>query len=161
MKKLIDQVIKFGLVGAICFVIDYLIGLIVMNIVLALLSTSYFETASVSGSVVGFTVSVIVNYILSFKFVFARKENLDKKVEFIVFLILSVVGLLLNSFLIWLVVGPIYGRNEILRNNLGYNLMYTGAKIFATAVVMVYNFVTRKIFLEQKEQEGNRGEEVS
>ena len=156
MKKLIDQMIKFGLVGAICFVIDYLIGLIVMNIVLAVFSANYFEMASVSGSVVGFTVSVIVNYILSFKFVFARKENLDKKVEFIAFLILSIIGLMLNSFLIWLVVGPVYSHNAMLQTNMGYNLMYTGAKIFATAVVMVYNFVTRKIFLEQKEEGGKQ-----
>ena len=156
MKKLIDQMIKFGLVGAICFVIDYLIGLIVMNIVLAVFSANYFEMASVSGSVVGFTVSVIVNYILSFKFVFARKENLDKKVEFIAFLILSIIGLMLNSFLIWLVVGPVYSHNAMLQANMGYNLLYTGAKIFATAVVMVYNFVTRKIFLEQKEEGGKQ-----
>lgn len=150
MKKLVDQMIKFGLVGAICFVIDYLIGLIVMNIVLVVLSADYFEVASVVGSVVGFSVSVIVNYILSFKFVFARKENLNKKVEFIVFLILSIIGLLLNSFLIWIVVGPIYSANIFLQENIGYNLIYTGAKVFATAVVMVYNFVTRKMFLEQK-----------
>lgn len=150
MKKLVDQMIKFGLVGAICFVIDYLIGLIVMNIVLVVLSADYFEVASVVGSVVGFSVSVIVNYILSFKFVFARKENLNKKVEFIAFLILSIIGLLLNSFLIWIVVGPIYSANGFLQENIGYNLIYTGAKVFATAVVMVYNFVTRKMFLEQK-----------
>ena len=31
----------------------------------------------------------------------------------------------------------------------GYSLVYTGAKIIATAIVMVYNFVTRKIFLEK------------
>ena len=30
------------------------------------------------------------------------------------------------------------------------NLIYTIAKVFATAVVMVYNFITRKIFLEQQ-----------
>ena len=30
------------------------------------------------------------------------------------------------------------------------NLIYTIAKVFATAVVMVYNFITRKIFLEKK-----------
>lgn len=150
MKKLVDQMIKFGLVGAICFVIDYLIGLIVMNIVLVVLSADYFEVASVVGSVVGFSVSVIVNYILSFKFVFARKESLNKKVEFIAFLILSIIGLLLNSFLIWIVVGPIYSANIFLQENIGYNLIYTGAKVFATAVVMVYNFVTRKMFLEQK-----------
>ena len=34
---------------------------------------------------------------------------------------------------------------------MNYNMMYTGAKVAATAIVMVYNFVTRKKFLEQKD----------
>lgn len=141
---------KFGIVGFISFGIDYITGLAVMNLVMALTSSSYFEVASMVGSVAGFTVSVIANYILSFKFVFERKEDLNKKVEFITFVVLSLIGMLLNSFLIWIVVGPIYGKNVLLQEKIGYNLIYTIAKVFATAVVMVYNFVTRKIFLEKK-----------
>ena len=150
MQKLMQQMVKFGLVGAICTVIDYLIGLAVLNVLMAVLSADYFEVASVVGSVVGFTVSVIVNYILSFKFVFERKDDLDRRAEFVIFVLLSVIGLLINSLIIWIAVGPIYGNSSFLQKNAGYSLVYTGAKIVATAVVMVYNFVTRKIFLEKK-----------
>ena len=108
MKKLFAQIVKFGIVGVISFGIDYVTGLIVLNLVMALTSSSYFEAASLIGSVAGFTVSVIANYILSFKFVFERKEEMNKKVEFITFVVLSLIGMLLNSFLIWIVVGPIY-----------------------------------------------------
>lgn len=156
MKKLFAQIVKFGIVGFICFGIDYVTGLVVMNLIMALTSSAHFELASMIGSVAGFTVSVIANYILSFKFVFERKENLDKKVEFITFVILSLIGMLLNSFLIWLVIGPLYGNNALLQEKIGYNLIYTIAKVFATAVVMVYNFVTRKIFLEKKPQGEHR-----
>lgn len=152
MKKLITQFVKFGMVGGLCFVIDYAVGIALLNLIMVFSSEAYFETASVVGSAGGFIVSVIVNYILSFKYVFKRKESLDKRVEFIVFLVLSVIGLLLNSLIIWLGVGPIYNSSGFLREHVGYNLMYTGAKIAATAVVMVYNFVTRKIFLEQKDK---------
>ena len=89
MKKLFAQIVKFGIVGFISFGIDYVTGLIVLNLVMALTSSSYFEMASLVGSVAGFTVSVIANYILSFKFVFERKEDLNKKVEFITFVVLS------------------------------------------------------------------------
>ena len=146
MKKLFPQIVKFGIVGVISFGIDYVTGLIVLNLVMALTSSSYFEAASLIGSVAGFTVSVIANYILSFKFVFERKEEMNKKVEFITFVVLSLIGMLLNSFLIC----PIYGGNVALQQNIGHNLIYTIAKVFATAIVMVYNFVTRKIFLEKK-----------
>lgn len=150
MQKLFQQLIKFGFVGALCFVIDYVIGLIVLNVLLLIFSDSCFEIASIAGSVIGFIVSVIVNYILSFKFVFERKDNLDKRAEFAIFVLLSIIGLFINSFIIWLSVGPIYRNVGFLNENVGYNLIYTGAKIAATAIVMVYNFVTRKLFLEKK-----------
>ena len=141
---------KFGLVGVICFVIDYVIGLSVMKIIVKLGGDPLFEIASMAGSALGFTVSVIINYILSFKFVFERKEDLDRRKEFAAFLILSVIGLGLNQLIIWVCVGPLYGSVDFLRKLLNYDLAYTGAKVIATAIVMVYNFVTRKIFLEKK-----------
>ena len=56
MKKLFAQIVKFGIVGFISFGIDYVTGLIVLNLVMALTSSSYFEAASLIGSVAGFTV---------------------------------------------------------------------------------------------------------
>lgn len=150
MKKLFAQIMKFGVVGVVCFGIDYIIGLSVMKMIVKLGGNPLFELASMAGSALGFTVSVIINYILSFKFVFERKEGLGRREEFAVFLILSVVGLGLNQLIIWVCVGPVYGGIAFLQKILNYDLAYTGAKVIATAIVMVYNFVTRKIFLEKK-----------
>ena len=94
-------------VGVICFGIDYVIGLSVMKMIVKLGGESLFELASMAGSALGFTVSVIINYIMSFKFVFERKENLDRKKEFIAFIILSVIGLGLNQLIIWLCLAKI------------------------------------------------------
>ena len=150
MKNLFAQIMKFGVVGAVCFGIDYIIGYSVMKIIVKLGGGTLFELASMAGSALGFTVSVIINYILSFKFVIERKEDLDRRKEFVAFIILSVIGLGLNQLIIWICVGPVYGNIAFLRNILNYDLAYTGAKVIATAIVMVYNFVTRKIFLEKK-----------
>lgn len=149
VKKIITQFVKFSIVGGICFILDYIIGLAILNTIVLLIGKVYFTTASIIGSAGGFIVSVVVNYILSFKFVFERKENLNKKTEFIIFVLLSIIGLLINSVIIWLVVGPIYHKSFPLLKKLNYNLVYTAAKILATAIVMVYNFITRKVFLEQ------------
>lgn len=156
MKKLMEQFVKFGAVGVVCFLIDYLIGLATLHILLATAGDSIFETASMIGSALGFTISVIVNYILSFKFVFERKENMNRKAEFSIFLILSIIGLGLNQLIIWICIGPVYTNVAWLHNLLNYSLAYTGAKIVATAVVMVYNFITRKLFLEQKDTDSNK-----
>ncbi len=152
MNKLLIQIVKFSFVGVICFVVDYLIGIVAMNIMVAAFGQSFYTTASVIASVIGFVISVIVNYILSFKFVFERKEDMNRKVEFIAFIFLSIIGMALNSLIIWIAVGPVYEGSAVLQENLNYNLMYTLAKIIATAIVMVYNFVTRKVFLEEKKR---------
>lgn len=151
MKKLFQQLLKFGLVGFICFFIDYLISIITLNVILGIFGEQYFEMASMAGSALGFTISVIVNYILSFKFVFERKEDMNRRAEFVIFVVLSVIGLGLNQFVIWVCVGPIYRGIVLLQQLLNYNLVFTAAKIIATGIVMIYNFITRKIFLEKKE----------
>lgn len=150
MKKLLDQMIKFGFVGVVCFFIDYLIGLGIVHVMLKLMGDSVFKTASLIGSALGFTISVIVNYILSFMFVFERKEDMNRKTEFVIFIVLSVIGLGLNQLIIWICVGPVYTNFTWISNLLNHEFMYTFAKVLATAIVMVYNFVSRKIFLEKK-----------
>lgn len=152
MKKLFEQILKFGAVGFICFFIDYLIGIVTLNILMAIVGKEFFETASLISSALGFTISVIVNYILSFKFVFARKEDMNRKAEFVIFLVLSLIGLGLNQLIIWVCVGPVYSNVAWIKTLLNESLAYTGAKVLATAIVMVFNFVTRKMFLEQKEK---------
>lgn len=148
MKDLIKQILKFGVVGGICFIIDYLIGIVFMNIFMKI--GFNFETASAIAAVFGFGISAVINYILSFKFVFERKEDLNRKVEFIAFIALSIIGLGLNTFLMWVSTGPIYQSSQWMQDNLGYNMMYTLARAIAAGIVMVYNFVTRKVFLENK-----------
>lgn len=59
--------------------------------------------------------------------------------EFIIFVILSMVGLLINQIIMWFTVEKA-------------SIYYMLGKIIATAIVMVYNFITRKIFLEDKEE---------
>lgn len=127
MKKLIAQVLKFGVVGGTAFLIDY-------SIMIAL--TEFFGINYLISSGISFVVSVIYNYILSVHWVFDVDKDVDKKKEFIVFILLSVIGLGLNQLLMWVFVSRVH-------------VFYMLAKIFVTAIVMIYNFVTRKIFLEK------------
>ena len=148
MKKLFAQLVKFGLVGGLCFVIDFLITLGVS----ALLRKASFDTdtAALVAGFFGFVISVMVNYFLSMKYVFARKEDMDRRKEFLIFMVLSVIGLGINELLLK---GSLVVAAKVIVHlyESQPNLVTAGAKIIATAVVMVYNFVTRKIFLEKKE----------
>lgn len=148
MKKLFEQIIKFGLVGIVCTIIDFSITLVVSAVLRKF--GQDVTTAAMIGGFFGFTISLIVNYILSMKYVFARREDMDRKKEFIIFVVLSVIGCGINELLI-------KGSMFVLENYFANTILYkyptiatTVAKLVATAVVMVYNFVTRKIFLEKK-----------
>lgn len=150
MKKLIDQILKFGVVGIISFIVDFVITMAVST----LLRTSVGMTtsqAALVGAFFGFAISVIVNYILSMKYVFERREDLDRKKEFTIFVVLSIIGLGINELIILFCIDLVYANWVWLHNLIGATLATAGAKIVATAVVMVYNFVTRKIFLENKD----------
>ncbi|MGN0414585.1 MAG: GtrA family protein [Agathobacter sp.] len=126
VKKLFLQFCKFGLVGTLCFCIDY--GLMVLLTETGILS--YFVASGVS-----FTFSVLVNYILSMRFVFKGKDELSKLQEMAIFLALSLVGLALNQMIMWIAV-------EF------FKMFYALAKILATMIVTTYNFISRKLFLE-------------
>lgn len=126
LTTLFKQFMKFGIVGAISFVIDYS---------LLFLLTEFGGIDYLISGAISFTVSVIFNYAASMKFVFQGVEGMSKKKEFIIFVVLSVLGLGLNQLIMWIGVDKI-------------GIYYMITKIFATAIVMVYNFVTRKIFLE-------------
>ena len=124
------QIFKFAIVGVIAAIID--VG------VLLILKELLFIDVLIS-SAVSFTISVTVNYILSMTFVFKSKKQ-SKVKEFIIFVALSIGGLLLNEVILW------FGISFL-------PLHYLIVKFLAMVIVPVYNFVTRKIFLESKEKE--------
>lgn len=127
MKKLMGQILRFGIVGGSAFVIDY--GIMVFL-------TEMFGVNYLFSSGISFCVSVLYNYLLSVYWVFDVSKERNKGEELVIFMILSVIGLGINELLMWICVDK-------------FEIVYLLAKIFATAVVMVYNFVTRKIFLEK------------
>lgn len=126
MKSLFAQIAKFGIVGVIATVTDFgVMNLLHYGLHLDIL---FANTA-------GFVVSLIFNYAASMKFVFEHRDGMSKRREFAIFVMLSVIGLLLNDGI-------------VLSLNKGIGLEANMAKIAATALVMVYNFVSRKILLD-------------
>ena len=127
MGKLVAQIMKFGVVGVIAFFIDF--GVMVFL-------TEVFGMNPVASATISFTVSVVFNYLASMRYVFQHREAMSRTREFLIFVVLSVIGLAINDALMW-------AGTEL--TAFDYRLV----KIIATAVVMVWNFVTRKIFLEE------------
>ena len=125
-RKLFFQFVKFSIVGIIAFCIDY--GLF-------LLLAYVFGVHYLISSLISFVVSVIFNFIASMRYVFAGREGQTRTQQFIIFFVLSVIGLGINQLILWLCVDV-------------FTWYAWFGKLVATAIVMVFNFVSRKIFLE-------------
>lgn len=120
------QVLKFGVVGGTAFLIDASLLYVL---------TEFLGVYVLISSVISFLVSLIFNYLLSIFWVFdVSKKQTVKDVLFFAFL--SVIGLGVNQIVMYLGV-------EI------FHIYYMLCKVIATFIVMVYNFVTRKIFIEK------------
>ena len=132
MKRLIAQIMKFGIVGAIAFVIDD--GLLIFL-------TEVFGIEYLVSATISFTVSVIFNYVASMRYVFAHKQGMSRRREFIIFVVLSVIGLGINNVCLW-------AGTDLL------GIDYRISKIAVTFIVMVWNFVTRKLFLDASHEPG-------
>lgn len=141
MNNLMNQILKFGVVGGFCFLIDFGLTTGLTNI---------FGVHYLISKFFGFVVSAIVNYILSIKFVFTQKKKMDKKREFTVFFILSAFGLLINEIVMYLCIDGIYAHVQGLRNMISHGMMVSVSSVAATGIVMIYNFISRKLFLERK-----------
>ncbi len=128
MKKLIAQVMKFVIVGGLSFVLDFIIYYVLKN---------FFSVYYIVAGFFSFTLSLIFNYLMSMKFVFKSKDDLKKTHEFIIFVTLSVIGLGINLLCLYILV-DLFDINDLI------------AKILVAGIVMVFNFITRKIFIEQK-----------
>ncbi len=126
-SPLTAQILRFGLVGGLCFLIDY--GLLALQV-------EVFSVPTLLASAVSFCVSVTVNYLLSTRYVFQGQKSGPPGRDLPLFVLLSAVGLGLNQLL-------------MLLGTRGLAIHYLVVKLFATAVVMVYNFVSRKLLLER------------
>lgn len=123
--ELLSQIFKFIIVGGIATIIDWVIYYICYH---------FIGIEPILANIISFSISVIYNFWASTKYVFNTTG--DKKKNFIIFIVLAVVGLGINELIIFL-----------LHNKLSWNAMLV--KVIATAIVMVFNFVTRKKLLEK------------
>lgn len=125
--KYFNQVRNFLIVGFTVTAIDF---------VLLHTLTERLHLFYLVSTIISFTISTIINYILSMTFVFKGREGRSKSNEFITFAVLNTIGLGLTTLLMWIFVSKMH-------------IYYMFGKVLTTGIVMFYSFFSRKIFLEQ------------
>lgn len=127
-KNIIFQIFKFGIVGFLAFLIDF--GVLFFL-------TEYIGLFYLISAGIAFTISVVFNYVASMRFVFAGRKDVNRKKEFFIFLVLSLIGLGINQV----------GLSFLVER---CSLFYIYAKIIVTIIVMIWNFISKKFFLEER-----------
>ena len=85
-----------------------------------------------------FIIYVLVNYIMSTKWVF-NQDNIDNKVlEFNLFLLISAIGLVFTEILLWLFTDV-------------FGLYYLISKVISAIIVMFWNFIARRVMFYGKD----------
>lgn len=117
----IKEFVRFGFTGMISFFVDYCV---------LVLLTDGFDLHYLISSGISFALSVIMNYIICFKWVFREASKQSLK-SVIIFSGTSLLGLLLNQFIMWLFVEQIF-------------INYKLAKIISTLLVMIWNYFMKR-----------------
>lgn len=120
------QFTKFALVGFVSLAVDYVSLLVLVEL---------FRIDVLVGTSIAFIASVIVNYLLSMKYVFERRDDLSRKREFTIFAVLSAIGLGLTDLFMFVGVAFL---------SIGYQAM----KLISTFMVTWYNYFSRRRFLD-------------
>lgn len=129
MNDLAKQIFRFLLVGGLSTAIDFIVLYVLHH---------QFDINYLIATGIAFAVATVFNYWASMAFIFESKfASNQKQQEFILFLILSLLGLALTEGLMFVSV-ELFDSPVML------------GKIIVTAFVMVFNFVTRKLFIEGK-----------
>ena len=132
MRPLVAQFAKFLVVGGISFSLDYGLFVFLYNV---------FGVYYILSSTISFATSVVLNYVLSRKYVFEIQEDRSVAREFAFYAVLNVIALFLNQVILYASVDYLSFSPPV-------------GKIIATAVVLVYNFVSRKLLLERPPSTG-------
>lgn len=139
-NKLFYEVFRFLIVGLIAAVFDFLLCYIFQFIIFKGNENVYVTVIS---TIMGFLIGVVINYLLSTYMVYKKTDNKKaKNVQgMIIFLLLAVIGLLLGIGIQALFYDLLFVKKGV--SFFSYPITF----IFRTFVVMVYNYISRKLIL--------------
>ncbi len=122
--------IKFAIVGAFGMVVD----LSILNILHGLVGLHLLVANTIS-----FSTAVVSNFTWNRLWTFPETRDRPVHIQLTQFAIVSVVGLVINNFILW----QVY---QVLRPYLASPWNYNAAKIFAIGVVLFWNFGANRLW---------------
>ena len=148
-RELFWEIFRFLLVGGLATVVDYVVSALFHGLVLP--PKLIGETWSlIISTALGFSAGLLVNWFLSLAFVFKAirdKKQASSKKSFLVYCVICLIGLAITLLGVQLVQVlpnfPLFGVTDFLGSPWKWWLM----KVTLTLIVLVWNYVGRKLFV--------------
>lgn len=121
----IIQFVRYFFVGGVSFLVDFTTLWLLKDG----LGFHYLGATAIA-----FIAGLSVNYLISIKWVFGKRNINNRFFEFIIFAVIGVVGLILTELGMWALTG-------------GLGVHYLLSKVLTTVIVYIWNFGIRKILL--------------
>lgn len=125
--SVLGQMWRYLFTGGLAFVVDFGLFALCLHVL-----GWHYLVANLAGLIAG----LVVNYWISVRWVFVacKRSVSSRPLEFSLFALIGILGVLLNQFLVWLQVDFL-------------ELVPMLAKLVSSAIVLLWNFGIRKIFL--------------
>lgn len=131
--KLSIQVFRYIAVGGWAFLVDFSILYFL---------TEFGQIHYLVSAAIAFSIAIIISYILSVTWVFSQRSVSNRLHEFLIFLVIGILGLLLTEALMYVFTGLLHYH-------------YLESKVIATVAILFFNFTARKTLLFSDKNIGN------
>ena len=152
--QLFWEIFRFLLVGGLATLADYIVFWLFDGVLFPLFPWAGNAWQGISlalSTAFGFVVGLIVNWLLSISFVFRQvtdKEKSSSKNSFVIFTIIGLIGLGLTEIGIFVLV-TVFPEITLFGSALflGTSWRKWISKVIMTCIVLVFNYIGRKIFI--------------
>jgi len=122
-KNIIREFFSYFWVAIVAFLVNYLCLYILSD---------FLRINYIISNIISFIFGLTINYILSKKYVF-KSGNINKKTEFMIYAFIGVIGLLIDTCVLWFFTEKVHIYHMI-------------SKVISTGITFIWNFAARKIF---------------
>ncbi|MBR4748365.1 MAG: GtrA family protein [Abditibacteriota bacterium] len=141
------QLVRFAVAGLLNTAVDFAVTAVFLGIFT-------FHYGYIPASSIGFLAGVVLSYVLSVKWIFTQRSVTDRRLEFTLFLLIGVIGLVLHAYLLYVMVDTSPVRDMIIqladktvKSFVPNEANVWFSKIVVTVIVFFWNFYARKYML--------------
>ena len=149
-KQLFFEILRFLIVGGTATAVDYLVSFLFIRFILPP-GVAGQTVAVIVSTALGFSAGLIVNWFLSVYFVFKQvtdEKKAKSKTSFFIFAVIGVAGLVLTE--IGMYFGVKYLPEIVIFSSstfLGAEIKWWICKVVMTCLILVFNYLARKILI--------------